>query len=101
MTVLIFILGCISTGFAISAGDYGAVFAIWMAVGFILFVWQTICDATKEVTKAFGGEHYHQTQNVYEIVEVPEHPDPTRPDRQPNEALPAIITVAKYNRKGN
>lgn len=92
MSALIVITTLILIGVAVAHGDWGDILPLVILCGMILFIWQTIMDAGKEIVKAFPREQYNLTQNRYEITQ---DEDPTKA-----EGYPAIIEVGRhYKRK--
>lgn len=73
-------------------GQWDAVFAFFVLMGLVQFVWMTACDAGNKVAGKLSREqtNYNMTQNRFEVVESSSN-DPTRPD----EDLPAIIEIGR------
>jgi hypothetical protein len=89
VTALLFIIGICGSIWAISKGDWHALFWEWVAVGLLLYVWQACCDAGRAIANAIPREQYNLTQNRYDLTESD---DPTRP----NENIPAIIEIGRH-----
>lgn len=88
MKFLIAIFGIVGAIVFLLEGDPTSIVPFWLGLGLILWVWQTIVSAGRQITNSLGGDTYNLSQNKYEFTESD---DPTRP----NENIPAIIEIGR------